>query len=145
MLNALRAELNGADVLAMAAAVADFRPERHGDQKIKKDSSSGLSLELTSGLDLLVETMEQRQSGSVFTLGFALETENGPANARRKLSEKGMDMVALNLANEPESGFDSVTNRVTIIPRDESMEELPLLDKSDVADVLLDRIELRLG
>ncbi|TFG66304.1 MAG: bifunctional 4'-phosphopantothenoylcysteine decarboxylase/phosphopantothenoylcysteine synthetase, partial [Gemmatimonadales bacterium] len=86
-----------------------------------------------------------RQMASVFTLGFALETENGPTHARRKLREKGMDMVALNLANDPESGFNAETNRVTIINRDDSEEELPLLAKSDVADLLLDRIEQRLA
>jgi len=145
MLGSLRAELDGAAILAMAAAVADFRAQQPGDQKLKKDDATSLDLKLTLGPDLLLETMEQRASKSVFTLGFALETEDGLANARIKLRDKGMDMVALNLAGEPDSGFDAVTNRVTIIDRDDSVEELPLLAKYEVADRLLDRIEERLS
>ena len=144
MLESLRAELDGAAVLAMAAAVADFRVQQPGDRKLKKGDSRSLDLKLIPGPDLLLETLEQRRSASVFTLGFALETEHGLANARRKLREKGMDMVALNPAGEPDSGFDAATNRVTIIDGDDSVEELPLLEKYEVADRLLDRIEERL-
>jgi phosphopantothenoylcysteine decarboxylase/phosphopantothenate--cysteine ligase len=145
MLAILRTELDGAAVLAMAAAVADFRLEEQGEQKLKKESTATLDLKLTPGPDLLRETLEQRATASVFTLGFALETENGLANARLKLREKGMDMVALNLAGEPDSGFDVATNRVTIINPDDSVEELPLLSKYEVADRLLDRIEERIS
>ncbi len=145
MLDALRAELSGAAVLVMAAAVVDFRAQQTGDQKLKKRDPKSLDLKLTPGPDLLLETKEERQTAAVFTLGFALETEDGLANARRKLHEKGMDMVALNLAGESDSGFDVATNRVTIIDRDDSVEELPLLAKYEVADRLLDRIEERLS
>mgnify|MGYP001824277317 CR=1 FL=1 len=145
MLEALRAELDGAAVLAMAAAVADFRAGSPSDGKLKKDDGPGLDLKLETGPDLLVETLEQRRANSVFTLGFALETEDGEANARRKLRDKGMDMVALNPAGEPDAGFDVDTNRVTIIESNDLTEELPLLAKHEVADRLLDRIEERLG
>ena len=144
MLTILRSELDDAAVLAMAAAVADFKSDREAAQKIKKDGSASLNLSLTPGSDILLETLEQRRAQSVFTLGFALETQNGPANARRKLTEKGMDLVALNHADEPDSGFDVATNRVTIIDREDQVEELPLLAKTEVADLLMDRIEQRL-
>lgn len=144
MLDALRTELDGAAVLVMAAAVADFGVQQPEGRKLKKGDPTSLDLKLTPGPDLLIETIEQRRSASVFTLGFALETEQGLANARRKLREKGMDMVALNPAGEPDSGFDVTTNRVTIIDRDDSVEELPLLEKYEVADRLLDRIQERL-
>jgi phosphopantothenoylcysteine decarboxylase/phosphopantothenate--cysteine ligase len=144
MLAALRAELDGAAVLAMAAAVADFRAESLSDGKLKKEDGPGLDLKLETGPDLLVETLKQRRANSVFTLGFALETEDGEANARRKLRDKGMDMVALNPAGEPDAGFDVDTNRVTIIESNDLTEELPLLAKHEVADRLLDRIEERL-
>jgi phosphopantothenoylcysteine decarboxylase/phosphopantothenate--cysteine ligase len=144
MLTILRSELDDAAVLAMAAAVADFKSDREAAQKIKKDGSASLNLSLTPGSDILLETLEQRRAQSVFTLGFALETQNGPANARRKLTEKGMDLVALNQADEPDSGFDVATNRVTIIDREDQVEELPLLAKTEVADLLMDRIEQRL-
>lgn len=143
MLEVLTRELDGANLLAMAAAVSDFQAESPKDSKIKKDGS-GLALQLQAGPDLLEETKQQRRE-SVFTLGFALETEEGEANAIRKLREKGMDMVAMNRADEPGSGFDVPTNRVTIIGRDQVVEELPLLSKEEVADQLLDRIESQLG
>lgn len=144
MLAALRRELEGAAVLMMAAAVSDFRtPDRKGG-KIKREDG-GLELRLEPGPDLLVETREQREAAATFTLGFALETDDGVANARRKRKDKGLDMVALNFAGEPDSGFDVATSRVTIVTADELVEELPLLQKTEVADRLLDRIEERLG
>lgn len=144
MLDALRVELEGAAVLVMAAAVADFQAQQPVDRKLKKGDPTSLDMKLKPGPDLLLETKEQRGIASVFTLGFALETEQGLANARNKLREKGMDMVALNPAGEPDAGFDVATNRVTIIEGDDSVEELPLLLKYEVADRLLDRIEERL-
>lgn len=143
MLAVLTRELEGADVLAMAAAVADFQAANPRDEKMKK-GDSGLELQMQPAPDLLQETRQQRTDGSVFTLGFALETEEGEANAIRKLRDKAMDMVALNRADEPGSGFDVTTNRVTLIDRDEAIEELPLMSKEEVADQLLDRIEARL-
>ncbi|MEE9207175.1 MAG: bifunctional phosphopantothenoylcysteine decarboxylase/phosphopantothenate--cysteine ligase CoaBC [Gemmatimonadota bacterium] len=144
MLEALRAELDGASVLLMAAAVSDFGPAEVLDSKMKKeDTGDTVSLELQRGPDLLSETRDQRTSGGVFTLGFALETNDGLENARRKLESKGMDLVALNEAG-PDSGFDSPTNRVTIIDPDGGVEEMPLLAKEEVADRLLDRIEAQL-
>ncbi len=144
MLEALRAELDGASVLLMAAAVSEFGPAEVLDSKMKKeDTGDTVSLELQRGPDLLSETRDQRTSGGVFTLGFALETNDGLENARRKLESKGMDLVALNEAG-PDSGFDSPTNRVTIIDPDGGVEEMPLLAKEEVADRLLDRIEAQL-
>ncbi len=144
MLEALRDELEGATLLMMAAAVSDFRSAGAKDGKIKKDGGA-LDLRLEPGPDLLVETREKREAAGTFTLGFALETEDGVANARRKRAEKGLDMVALNFADDPESGFDVPTSRVTIVEADDSVEELPLLDKTEAADRLLDRIEERLA
>lgn len=144
MLEALGRELEGAAVLMMAAAVSDFRVPDRKDGKIKREDG-GLGLRLEPGPDLLAETREQREAVGTFTLGFALETENGVANARRKRERKGLDMVALNFADEPDSGFDVATNRITIVTADELVEELPLLQKTEVADRLLDRIEERLG
>lgn len=144
MLEALRAELEDAAVLAMVAAVADFAPADVADEKIKKDGTA-FDLSLAGGPDLLHETRDARAEGGVFTLGFALETHDGVANAQRKLREKGLDMVALNMADEPDSGFDVETNRVTLIEPDDAVEELPLLSKLEVAERLLDRIEERLA
>ena len=143
MLEALREHLDGASVLCMAAAVSDFRPANRSEEKIKKEEigNAGLNLELVRGPDLLAETLEQRKAANVFTLGFALETRDGLSNARSKLDSKGMDLVALNIAGGPGSGFDVETNRITILDPSGSVEEMPLLAKREAADRLLDRIE----
>lgn len=142
MLEALREELDGASVLLMAAAVADFRPERPSREKLKKGARDAVDLRLVRGPDLLVETASQRDG--CLTLGFALETEDALANGRRKLEEKGLDFVAVNEAGAPGAGFEVATNRVTLLDRWGNVEELPLLSKEEVADRLLDRIEDRI-
>jgi len=143
MLAALRTHLDGASVLCMAAAVSDFRPASPSDEKIKKEDvgSGALQLDLVRAPDLLAETLDQRKAARVFTLGFALETRDGVPNARAKLESKGMDLVALNIAGAPGSGFDVDTNRITVLDPSGAVEELPLLAKREAADRLLDRIE----
>jgi phosphopantothenoylcysteine decarboxylase/phosphopantothenate--cysteine ligase len=146
MLDALREELRGADVLLMAAAVADFEATDPVERKIRRDETGEeLVVRLRTGPDLLAETKELRAERGVLTLGFALETEDGRERARRKLEAKGMDLVALNEAGRPDRGFDASTNAVTVLDRDGGVEEIPLLPKEDVAERLLDRLESRLG
>lgn len=143
---ALIRELASADVLVMAAAVSDFVCAEPRASKIRKEDVGGADLELrlVRGPDLLAESKALRAERGTLTLGFALETENGLENARRKLEEKGMDLVALNEAGRPETGFESETNRVTLLDAGGAVEELPLLPKTEVADLLLDRLEARL-
>ena len=146
MLEALQAELTSADVLLMAAAVADFRPESVRPEKIGKAESDGaLDLTLRPGPDLLAETLEARRDHGVFTLGFALESGDGRARARRKLEEKGMDLVALNAADRPGIGLGAVDTQVTLLGGGGDEEELPRLSKTETADRILDRIEELLG
>lgn len=140
MLAALETELSDAHILLMAAAVGDFEPREERSSKIKK-SDAGLDLSLRSGPDLLLETKTLRDERGIFTLGFALETEDAIAHGREKLERKGMHLVAVNSANEPGSGFDVETNRITLIDRSGKVEELPLAGKDELADQLLDRIE----
>ena len=130
-----------ADVLIMAAAVADFRPAAPATDKIRKaEAPAALSLEPTP--DVLRTTRDRRRPGAIM-VGFALETGDGRDHARAKLRDKGLDLIVLNAADEPGSGFDVDTNRVTLI--DASGEEaLPLMSKDDVADALLDRVRTRL-
>lgn len=141
MLEALRSELRGAHVLLMAAAVADFEAESVSRTKIKKEGSGGLDLPLVPTADLLGETREQRSRDGVLSLGFALETDDALENGRKKLEAKGLDLIAINVAGDPNAGFEVETNRVTLIDRWGNVEELPLLLKSELADRLLDRIE----
>jgi phosphopantothenoylcysteine decarboxylase/phosphopantothenate--cysteine ligase len=143
MRDAVAAHIGGADVLVMAAAPADYQPTDRAPGKLKKTGSTR-ALELRETPDILVSTKGGRRAGAV-VVGFALETDDLLANARKKLDGKGLDMVVLNAANEPGAGFGVDTNRVTIVTRGGAApEQLPLLDKRDVADAILDRVEVLL-
>ncbi|MEP6620507.1 MAG: bifunctional phosphopantothenoylcysteine decarboxylase/phosphopantothenate--cysteine ligase CoaBC [bacterium] len=140
MRDAVAARIGAADVLVMSAAPADYQPTDPGRSKLKK-TGSARSLELTETPDILVSTRDARRPGSV-VVGFALETDDLLVNAKRKLEAKDLDMVILNAANEPGAGFGVDTNRVTIVQRGVAEpEQLPLMDKRDVADAILDRVE----
>lgn len=139
MTTVLEEKLPAADVLVMAAAPADFRPAAPDAQKIKKKGAApSIALEHTD--DILRTTAGRRKTGSVI-VGFALETNDGVANARTKLKEKDLDLIVLNTAGEAGSGFGTDTNRVTLLSRDGEQEDVALMAKTDVAEVLLDRIE----
>jgi len=135
--------LPSADVLVMAAAPADFRPAEKAIVKIKKGrGATKIDLEQTE--DILRSTIPKRKKKSL-VVGFALETGDGVRNAREKLKSKDLDLVVLNDANEPGAGFGVDTNRVTLIDRAGTEEELQLMSKIDLAEVLLDRIEEKLN
>jgi phosphopantothenoylcysteine decarboxylase/phosphopantothenate--cysteine ligase len=143
MARAVADELPNADVLIMAAAPADFRPAAKAAQKIKKGKSAP-KIELEPTQDILKSTIPRRKKNSLI-VGFALETNDGAKNARQKLKSKELDFVVLNDANEPGAGFGVDTNRVTIIDRGGKEEALELMSKSDVAEIILDRVEAALG
>jgi phosphopantothenoylcysteine decarboxylase/phosphopantothenate--cysteine ligase len=136
------------DVLIMAAAVADFRPRTVADTKVGR--GEGLTLELEATPDLLAETSE-RVRNSIRTVGrrapvlvgFAAET-GSLARAPEKLRTKGVDLLVANDVADPGSGFGTDTNKVTIYSTDAAPEELPLLSKHEVAELLLDRVVVRL-
>jgi phosphopantothenoylcysteine decarboxylase/phosphopantothenate--cysteine ligase len=140
MCEAVGSRIASSDVVVMSAAPADYQPTSKASGKLKK-TGAPRSIELRETPDILVTTRDARRPGSV-VVGFALETEDLLANAARKLQGKGLDMVVLNAANEPGSGFGVDTNRVTLVRRDMAEpEQLPLLDKREVAEVILDRVE----
>ncbi|MEP6992680.1 MAG: bifunctional phosphopantothenoylcysteine decarboxylase/phosphopantothenate--cysteine ligase CoaBC [bacterium] len=140
MRDAVRAHIGAADVVVMSAAPADYQPQQVAPGKLKK-TGGARSIDLMETPDILISTREHRRAGAV-VVGFALETDDLLANARRKLAAKDLDMVVLNAANEPGAGFGADTNRVTLVRRGvEEPEELPLLTKCDVADEILDRVE----
>ncbi|MFQ5688707.1 MAG: bifunctional phosphopantothenoylcysteine decarboxylase/phosphopantothenate--cysteine ligase CoaBC [Gemmatimonadota bacterium] len=141
---ALRSALPGAALLAMAAAVADFEPREVAEQKLKKETREEWILTLKRAPDLLLDTAELRRREGILSLGFALETEAALENGRRKLEEKQLDFVAINEAGAADAGFESPTNRVTLVDRWGEVEEIPLLPKEEIADRLLDRVEERL-
>jgi phosphopantothenoylcysteine decarboxylase / phosphopantothenate---cysteine ligase len=133
--------LADADVLLMAAAPADFRPRSPATAKIKKESAPD-AIALEPAVDILTGTVEDRKRGCI-VVGFALETEDGDENARRKLRSKAMDMVVLNQTG-PASGFETPTNEVTLLDASGESETLPTLPKDEVAERILDRLERRL-
>jgi len=134
-----------ADILIMAAAPADFRPAASAPGKIKKlRGKGGPKIELEQTEDILKSTISKRKKNSVI-VGFALETSNGIRNAREKLEAKDLDLVVLNDATESGAGFGVDTNRVTVIGRDGKQEDLELMSKTDLAEILLDRVERELN
>ena len=140
MHDAVAEALPAADVLVMAAAPADFRPAEVATQKIKRGDGA-LNLALAPNADILAGTRALRRAGAV-VVGFALETSDLEANARRKLAAKELDLIVLNDATEPGAGFGVDTNRVTLLAHDgdSTPEALPLMAKADVADAILDRV-----
>ena len=130
-----------ADLVIMAAAVADVRPADVSDEKIKKDK--GLDrIELTENPDILKWFGENRKESQLI-VGFALETQNEVENARNKLERKGVDMIVLNSLKDEGAGFAHDTNKVTLIFK-EGEKELPLASKKEIAAGILDQIELML-
>jgi phosphopantothenoylcysteine decarboxylase / phosphopantothenate---cysteine ligase len=136
---AVAAVLPRADLLVMAAAVADFRPTEVAQSKIKKAASATPSIDLTHAPDVLQETRALRPDRSVI-VGFALETDDPLEHGMRKLDAKGLDLLVVNDATEPGAGFEVETNRVTLLRPAAAEEPLPLLPKEDVADRILDAV-----
>jgi len=137
MQEAVQGLLGSADALIMSAAPADYRPRTTATKK-RARSSGPLNIELEATPDILGSL--KRRKGMV-VVGFALETGNGLANARSKMQNKALDFVILNDATEPGAGFEVTTNRVTILGRNGTQVDLPLLPKRDVADRILDVVE----
>ncbi len=123
-----------ADVLIMAAAVADYRPATVVEGKIKREADT-LNLELVKTGDILGEV-----KGDIIKVGFAAESGDMIARATEKLKKKHLDLIVVNDIIAKDSGFDTDTNRVTFIGRDSKVEQLPLMLKSEVAQKILDRI-----
>ncbi len=131
-------------VIVKAAAVADYRPAAAVREKIKKGDAGELNLALARNPDILAEL--GRSKGKQVLVGFAAETADLLANARRKLEAKNLDLVVANDVTEEGAGFDVDTNVVRFLFPDGRVEELPRLDKGEVAHRLLDRVaELRAG
>jgi len=128
-----------ADALIMAAAVTDYQPKTAAKAKIKKDTPS-LKLELVRTPDILAEV-----KGSFIRVGFAAESNDIVANAKKKLEKKKLDLIVANDITAADSGFGIDTNQVTLIDRKGRVEKLPLMTKREVADRILDGVVGLLG
>lgn len=145
MLEAVLEQVDGADALIMAAAVADFRPVESADQKIKK-KAKGLTLELERTEDIL-ETVGKRrlETGDPRVLvGFAAETQDLLRNAKTKLEKKNADFIVANDVSQMGAGFAIDTNIVTILGADGSVVSLPQQTKTSVAEAIIQRVAARL-
>ena len=127
-----------ADIVVMAAAVSDYAPAEAAAHKLKKTDAE-LALRLRRTPDILAELGRRKQDSQIL-VGFAMETEEHEENARRKLESKNLDWIVLNRLNEEGSGFETDTNRVTLIHRSGNQEDLPLMSKRSVAEAILNRI-----
>ncbi|MGA2473030.1 MAG: bifunctional phosphopantothenoylcysteine decarboxylase/phosphopantothenate--cysteine ligase CoaBC [Acidimicrobiales bacterium] len=138
MEHAVGASAEGADVVVMAAAVADFRPKRPAGTKLSKEEGiPELVLEPTP--DILAGLAARRAPGQVL-VGFAAETHDALDRGRRKLARKGVDLLVVNDVSAPGAGFDHDTNAVVILGADGSTTEIPLTSKDAVANAVLDRV-----
>ena len=127
------------DALIMAAAVADYQPKTIAKTKIKKETPS-LTLELVRTPDIITAV-----KGDFLKVGFAAESEDVVANARKKLKKKQLDLIVANDITDASSGFGVDTNKVTLIDKKGKAESLPLMSKREVADRILDRVVELLG
>ena len=135
-------------LVIMAAAVSDFRAADAADQKIKKEGPGAEPpvIRLAATTDILMAVASQRAAGEGprLVVGFAAETQNLLDNARSKLVRKGLDLIVANDVSAPDAGFSVDTNRVTLLAADGTLENLPLMGKSEVAERVVEWVAEKL-
>lgn len=141
MFEAVIQEVDTADVVVKAAAVADYTPISVADQKLKKQEEN-LVVEFKRTQDILAELGRLKKPGQLL-IGFAAETQNILENAKSKLERKKADMIVANNISIPGAGFGVDTNRVTLLTRDGN-EPLEMMSKNELAGVILDRVLAKL-
>ena len=142
MRDAVLAATGEADVLLMAAAVADFRPAQRLAEKMKKEEVATLAVPLERTPDILLEVAggRARGAGPAVVVGFAAETHDVVAQARDKLQRKALDLVVANDVSAPDGGFGVDTNRATLLGADGTVEALPLMSKAELAERVLELV-----
>ena len=147
--DAILSAIDGADILMMVAAVADFRPNAVADRKIKKTENAdwGLAIGLEKTLDILTAVKERRDKTGFprVVLGFAAETHNAFEYGREKLLRKGLNFIAVNDVTAEGAGFAVDTNRVVLLSSAGVVEEMPLQSKTAVAERLIHHVTGALG
>lgn len=144
MMDAVNAEAKSADVVVMAAAVADVRPVRAAAHKLKKDPLTGQidglgEIKLEATPDILAGLGKNKPAGQVL-VGFAAETENLVANAQSKLERKGADLIVANDVSQDGVGFAHATNAVTLVARGTNPVEVAMADKRSIARSVLNAV-----
>ena len=137
MFEAVKEEFENADACIMAAAVADYTPITVADNKIKK-AGGNLIIECKRTQDILKYLGENKDNQKL--VGFALETQNEVENAKKKIKKKNLDFIVLNSLRTKGAGFKGDTNKVSIIDKDNNMEEFELKSKEEVAKDILSKL-----
>ncbi len=145
MMKELRRELDGADLLVMAAAVADFRPSRTEDHKIRREESPRLTLALEPIPDVVATLGKEKEAQGVFRVGFAAEGSELEANAQEKMKKKGLQAIVANDISRTDIAFGSDFNEGVMLFADGTREELPRMTKREMADRILDLVHPRLN
>ncbi|WP_022668526.1 bifunctional phosphopantothenoylcysteine decarboxylase/phosphopantothenate--cysteine ligase CoaBC [Desulfospira joergensenii] len=145
MARAMLDELPRADIIIKVAAVADYRPVHQEELKIKKTvGQTQMTLSMTENTDILKKIGELK-TDQQFLVGFAAETHDLEVHARMKMEKKNLDMIVANMVGGEDSGFQSRTNKVKIFSKDGNFRDVPLMEKTKVADIVLDTILGHLG
>jgi phosphopantothenoylcysteine decarboxylase/phosphopantothenate--cysteine ligase len=144
MLAELRSSLKGADLLVMAAAVADFRPVRIAEGKIRREDTPNLTLELEAIPDLVATLGAEKEAAGVFRVGFAAEDSDLASKAVEKLTRKGLQAIVANDILRKDTGFGSDHNAGIVFFTDGSRHELEKMTKREMADRILDLVVPRL-
>jgi phosphopantothenoylcysteine decarboxylase / phosphopantothenate---cysteine ligase len=145
MLAELRSEIKGADLLMMAAAVADFRPAKTGQGKIRREETPKLTLELEAIPDLIATLGAQKDAASVFRVGFAAEDSDLAGKAVEKMKRKSLQAIVANDISRKDIGFGSDNNAGIVFFADGSRHELEKMTKREMADRILDLVIPRLS
>ncbi len=145
MLRELKRDLAGTDVLVMAAAVADFRPARRADHKIRREETQHLTLELEQIPDLIASLGKEKGADRVFRVGFAAEGSDLAAKAAEKMKRKGLHAIVANDISRKDIAFGSEYNEGVMLFADGSREELPRMTKREMADRILDLVRPHLN
>lgn len=130
---------NQADVLLMAAAVADFRPEKSSPQKIKR-ASGAPEIKLIANPDILKELGKVKGARPKIVVGFAAESTDLLKNAKEKLAAKELNLIVANDISTKDAGFEVDTNRVLLLDKSGKQEQLPLMTKDEVARIILEKV-----
>ena len=135
MYNAVMSEIDDADIIVMAAAVADYTPAHVSDEKLKKKDGD-MSVEMKRTRDILKEAGKIKKANQ-YICGFAMETQNLIENAKAKLEAKNADMIVANSLRTEGAGFGTATNVATLI-NSEEIKQLPIMSKDELAEIILD-------
>lgn len=139
MYEAVMKEMAGQDIIIMSAAIADFTPRIRHEGKIKKGEAESMLVDLVKTTDILAELGKIKQQDQLL-IGFALESSHHIEYGKKKLAEKGCDMIIVNKANAPHSGFGGDMNTISIIDQSMQVKEYPTMSKQACAEMIFEHI-----